>query len=189
MDRSARGRVVRIGSRVLLGRSLQIAAIAVAGIVLVTIFGPQGSSTTYAPSGDPLPLPTEQLAPVDTEQFGRILMGLSGAPVVVNIWASWCGPCRAEMPLLEQAAGDFAGRVTFLGLASKDDRSSARDFLADVGVTYPSLFDHSGAIRGELGLRGFPTTFVFDARGQIRDVIVGGVTEQQLAALVDDVLR
>ncbi len=180
---------MRIGRGVLLGRSLQVAAIAVVGIVLVTVLAPQSPTTAFEPSGDPMSLPKEQFAPVGTEQFGRILVGLSGAPVVVNIWASWCGPCRAEMPLLEQAASDYAGRVAFVGLASKDDRSSALSFLADVGVTYPNLFDHSGEVRSELGLRGFPTTYVFDGAGEMRDAIVGGVSEQQLAALLDDVLR
>jgi thiol-disulfide isomerase/thioredoxin len=180
---------VRIGRGVLLGRSLQVAAIAVVGVVLVTVFAPESTTTSYEPSGEPMSLPNEQLAPVDPEQFGRILVGLSGTPVVVNIWASWCGPCRAEMPLLEQASTDYEDRVTFVGLASKDDRSSARTFLADVGVTYPNLFDHSGEVRSELGLRGFPTTYVFDGAGEMRDAIVGGVSEQQLAALLDDVLR
>src|SRR3546814_13584460 len=114
-----------------------------------------------------MPLPNDQLAPVDTEQFGRILVGLSGAPVVVNIWASWCGPCRAEMPLLEQAASDYEGRVTFVGLASKDERSSALSFLDDVGGTYPNLFDHSGEVRSEPDLGGFPTTYVFDGPGRM----------------------
>lgn len=180
---------MRIGRGVLLGRSLQVAAIAVVGIVLVTVLAPRPPTTVYEPSGDPMPLPEEQLAPVDSEQFSRILVGLSGAPVVVNVWASWCGPCRAEMPLLEQAANDYDGRVTFVGLASKDDRSSALSFLADLGVTYPNLFDQSGEVRSELGLRGFPTTYVFDGAGEMRDAIVGGVSEQQLAALLDDVLR
>lgn len=180
---------MRIGRRVVLGRSLQVAAIAVVGFLLVTVFAPPSPTSGYEPRGDPMPLPREQLSPVDTEAFGRILVGLSGAPVVVNVWASWCGPCRAEMPLLEQAAGDYAGRVTFVGLASKDDRSSALNFLADVGVTYPNLFDHSGDVRSELGLRGFPTTYVFDGTGELRDAIVGGVSEQQLAALLDDILR
>src|SRR3546814_20941534 len=89
------------------------------------------------------------------------------------------------MPLLEQAASDYEGRVTFVGLASKDDRSSALSFLDDVGVTYPNLFNHSGEVRSELDLRGFPTTYVFDGTGELRDAIVGGVSEQQLAALLD----
>lgn len=180
---------MRIGRGVLVGRSLQVAAIAVVAILLVAVFAPQSTDTSYEPSGDPMSLPAEQLAPVGTEQFGRILVGLSGAPVVVNVWASWCGPCRAEMPLLEQAASDYEGRVTFVGLASKDDRSSALSFLDDVGVTYPNLFDHSGEVRSELGLRGFPTTYVFDKTGEMRDAVVGGVSEQQLAAILDDVLR
>src|SRR3546814_11660786 len=118
-----------------------------------------------------MPLPNEQLAPVDTEQFGRILVVFSGAPVVVNIWASWCGPCRAEMPLLEQAASDHGGRLTFVGLSSKDDRCSARGFIDDVGVTYPNLFDPPGQVRSAPDLRGFPTTYVFAGTGEMRDAL------------------
>ena len=117
-----------------------------------------------------------------------MLVGLRGRPVVVNVWASWCPPCRAEMPLLERAAADYRGRVAFLGVASKDDAADAEAFLRRVDVTYPNVFDATGDVRDELGLRGFPTTYIFDAAGELREAVVGGITEQRLAAQLDDVV-
>src|SRR3546814_8760254 len=89
-------------------------------------------------------LPRRPLETVSRRDFDRILVGLQGKPVVVNIWASWCAPCRTEMPLLERAARTYEGRVAFLGVASRDDRQDAAAFLDDVGVTYPNVFDVSG---------------------------------------------
>lgn len=172
--------------RHLLLRAAQVAGIAAALVVLLVTLSPPATSTDYRAEGRPVELPDRQLAPVDAEAFGGILVGLRGTPVVVNVWASWCAPCRAEMPLLERAANTYRGRVVFLGVASRDTRGAAASFLDEVGVTYPNVFDESGAVRAELGLRGFPTTYVFDAEGDLREAIVGGVSEQRLAAQLDD---
>lgn len=118
-----------------------------------------------------------------------MLLGLRGTPVVVNVWASWCPPCRAEMPLLNRAADDFAGRVVFLGVASRDSPAAAGAFLDEIGVGYVNLFDTTGEIRSDLGLTGFPTTYLFDAQGELRDAVIGGITEQRLAAQLEDLLR
>ena len=170
-------------------RSVQIIVIGVLVIAAVVLLGPRGASTDYTPSGAPRALPPDQLAAVSADEFGGILVGQQGTPVVVNVWASWCAPCRAEMPLLDRAADEYAGRVTFIGVASKDSPSAAADFLDEIGVDYPSLFDASGDVRGELGLRGFPTTYLFDRDGQLREAVVGGITEQRLAAQLEDLLR
>jgi len=130
-------------------------------------------------------LPRRPLEAVSRQQFDGLLVGLRGKPVVVNVWASWCAPCRTEMPLLERAARTYEGRVTFLGVASRDDRRDAASFLDEVGVTYPNVFDASGDVRDALRLRGFPTTYVFDADGTLVHSIVGGVSEQQLAAQLE----
>src|SRR3546814_5735420 len=118
--------------------------------------------------GAPVARPRRPLEAVSRRDCDRLLVGLQGKPVVVNDWASWCAPCRTEMPLLERPARTYEGRVTFLGVASRDDRQDAAAFLDDVGVTYPNVFDVSGDVRSALGLRGFATTYVFDARGTLR---------------------
>jgi len=175
--------------RRLLIRSVQIVAVAVLVIAAVVLLGPRGATTDYRASGAPRALPPEQLAPVGAAEFGGILVGQRGMPVVVNVWASWCAPCRTEMPLLDRAARTYAGRITFIGVASKDTPEAAAAFLEDIGVGYPSLFDASGDIRADLGLRGFPTTYLFDRDGELRESVLGGVSEQRLAAQLEDLLR
>ena len=169
-------------------RTLQVIAIAVLGVVLVTVLAPAGPAASYVPEGDAIELPGSRLTSVTREQFDGILVGLRGTPVVVNIWASWCAPCRAEMPLLDRAAADFDGRVVFLGVASKDSRAAADDFLREVGVDYPSVFDASGAVRKALDLRGFPTTYFFNADGELVASLTGGVSEVRLAAQLKDLI-
>ena len=174
--------------RRVLVRGLQVVAIVVLAIVLVTALSPEATPTDYRPQGDPLPLPTAQLATVDAAEFGGILVGLRGTPVIVNVWASWCAPCRAEMPLLQRAAQEYEGEAVFLGVASRDSKAESEAFLDDVDVSYPSVFDADGSVRRALGLRGFPTTYVFDSAGNLREAIVGGITEQRLAAQLQDLV-
>jgi len=138
---------------------------------------------------EPRSLPGRELAEMDAAEFEGVLAGFHGRPVVVNVWASWCGPCRVEAPLLDRAATEYGDDVVFLGVASRDDRDGAARFLRRYDIDYPNLFDGDGSIRRFLGLRGFPTTYVFDRTGALVATEVGGVTEQVLAARVDEVLR
>ena len=88
-----------------------------------------------------------------------------GTPVLVNIWASWCGPCRQEAPFLAAANRTYGDRVRFVGVDILDERGSARDFIRASGWTYPSVYDPSGAIRDALGVIGQPATLFYDADG------------------------
>lgn len=163
-----------------------IAGLVVAGLLLVTMLSSDDTPASYRAVGAPRALPSDQVEPVTRAEFDGILVGLRGTPVIVNVWASWCAPCRTEMPLLERASRAYRGRVAFLGVASRDSRDSAAKFLDDLEVTYPSVFDGTGDVRSGLELRGFPTTYVFDAEGRLLHAIVGGVSEQQLAAQLED---
>ncbi len=150
----------------------------------------QSDLRDYKPAGPARELPPEGvLEEVSAAEFEGILVGLRGTPVVVNVWASWCGPCRAEMPLLQRAARRYEGSVVFLGINSRDDRGPAGDFLRRYKITYPNVFDGSGAIRQRLQLRGFPTTYVFDRAGALQSSLVGGISEQTLAAQVRSASR
>lgn len=140
-------------------------------------------------TGAPVELPVEGSFPtVSLDEFEGMLVGLRGRPVVVNIWASWCAPCRTEMPLLQSAADDYVGEAVVLGVASNDDPEKAQRFLRDLGLTYPNVFDDTGEIRVALGLTAFPTTYVFNADGTIRARVNGGISEQRLAGLIEDAL-
>lgn len=168
---------------------LRFAAAGLAVLVAFLLLRPKDPVPAYRAGGAPRPLPTTRLAPVTGQEFAGILVGLRGRPVVVNVWASWCPPCRAEMPLLERAGRTYRGRVAFVGVDSKDDRAAAAAFLDEVGVSYANVFDGSGDVRRDLLLRGFPTTYLFGPDGTLRTAVVGGISEQRLAAHLDDLLR
>jgi thiol-disulfide isomerase/thioredoxin len=165
-----------------------IAAAVVAGVLIAGLNRPGPPEVTA--SGEPVPLPAAgELPSVSWEDFLGMVAGQRGKPVVVNIWASWCAPCRTEMPLLQQAAGEYSGRAVVLGVASKDDHEDARRFLEDLGIDYPNVFDASGDVRVRLDLTAYPTTYVFSTGGELTARVVGGVSEQHLAALIEDALR
>ena len=165
-----------------------IAGALAASVLLTACTATTSGGTDYVASGRPVSVPSEPLAVVDGDTFAGILVGLRGRPVVVNVWASWCGPCRVEAPLLQDAAEEYGDRVAFLGVASRDEPDGAARFLERYGISYPNVFDDSGEVRRALGLRGFPTTYIFDAEGIGRTTVIGGISEQQLAAQLDDLL-
>jgi len=144
----------------------------------------------FVPSGTPEPLPAPRaLVPVSAAAFQGILVAQQGTPVVVNVWASWCGPCRVEAPLLQRASERYGERVVFLGVDARDREADARGFLRRYAITYPNVVDDGDAITGLLGLRGFPTTYIFDRSGKVMASVVGGISEQVLASRLDEALR
>lgn len=95
------------------------------------------------------------------------LKALRGTPVVVNKWASWCGPCRAEFPHFQNISVEFGKRVAFLGLNSGDNDGDAAEFLTDFPVSYPSYKDPNEKAALDLGLSAaYPATMFFNAAGE-----------------------
>jgi cytochrome c biogenesis protein CcmG/thiol:disulfide interchange protein DsbE len=110
-----------------------------------------------------------------------------GQPTVLNLWGSWCLPCREELPLLQQFADTAAGQVRVMGLISKDGRPQAESFASDTGITFPNAFDGEGALMTELGLNALPVTYFLDADGGLVFTQVGPVTSvDELRTLVDE---
>jgi thiol-disulfide isomerase/thioredoxin len=99
-----------------------------------------------------------------------------GVPTVVNLWASWCGPCRQELPLMQQLSDAAGGQVQVVGVVSKDGLDQATSFAGDAGVTFPSAFDGDGELMTKLGLQGLPATYFLDADGALADTEIGGFT-------------
>jgi len=96
------------------------------------------------------------------------LTGLTGTPTVINLWASWCGPCRDELPLLAKADKTYGNRLRILGVDFADASPDAAIALAkDSGVTYPLLVDRSSSIRAALRVIGLPQTVFVDAQGRM----------------------
>jgi cytochrome c biogenesis protein CcmG/thiol:disulfide interchange protein DsbE len=93
---------------------------------------------------------------------------LRGHAVVVNFWASWCGPCKEEAGLLQRASERWRSRgVVFLGIDGEDFPSRARSFIRRRGVTYPNVRDGDGSMIRAYGLSGYPETFFVDRRGRV----------------------
>jgi cytochrome c biogenesis protein CcmG/thiol:disulfide interchange protein DsbE len=100
--------------------------------------------------------------------YEKRIASLRGYPVLANVWASWCVPCREEFPALQRAAARFGKRVAFLGVNSQDGNDTAGTFLRDHPVPYPSYTDPDGEIAESLGpIRGYPNTAFYDANGEL----------------------
>jgi cytochrome c biogenesis protein CcmG/thiol:disulfide interchange protein DsbE len=108
-----------------------------------------------------------------------------GVPTVVNLWGSWCGPCREELPTMQRLADTAGSKVRVVGVISKDGVPQAESFAEDAKVTFPSAFDGQGSLMTDLGLHGLPYTYFLDADGAVAYTQVGSVgTPAQLEQLV-----
>jgi cytochrome c biogenesis protein CcmG/thiol:disulfide interchange protein DsbE len=188
-----------------------IAAIGAAGVVVLLVVGlmsADGGSDAdersalsveearSALDGAPAPLGAlsaraNEIVGGGEQAFRRQLAALRGRPVVVNKWASWCGPCRAEFPHFQRQAVARGERVAFVGVNSLDNLDDARDFLDRFPLPYPSFEDGEGEVaRVFRGTLGFPTTAFYDARGELSYVKQGQYrTEADLARDIERYAR
>jgi DsbE subfamily thiol:disulfide oxidoreductase len=125
------------------------------------------------------PAPDFTLQTLDGKAF--TLSELRGTPVVVNFWATWCGPCRNEMPALQNTAERYAGQVTIAGLDQAEEASVVQAFVDEMGVEFPILMDSDTAVAQRYNVRGMPTTFFVDADGIIRHIWAGEMNSVTLA--------
>ncbi|HVM12452.1 MAG TPA: TlpA disulfide reductase family protein, partial [Actinomycetota bacterium] len=140
--------------------------------------------------GSPVALPEDPLAlpEQDPETFRRLIASLRPTPVVVNIWGSWCPPCREEAPVLARISEKYEGRVRFIGVDILDEREAAREFIREYGWTYPSVFDPQARIRDEMGYVGQPITVIHDREGEIAFEWNGAISAERLEAEIQKVL-
>lgn len=159
-------------------RSLCLAAVVVALGVSACGSSGGGTSTAKAPdykqalAGAPKPLAKlyaqgDRLVSGGTSAFGSQLGALRGHPVVVNVWASWCEPCRMEFPYLQRLSAKYGKRVAFVGVDTSDNDAAARTFLAELPLPYPSYTDPNKDIAQSVGATvGLPDTAYYDASGK-----------------------
>jgi thiol-disulfide isomerase/thioredoxin len=184
-----------------------VAALLFAGLAVALIAGGCGGSGAGNPDSRlsqeqataPLQGGAPQLAEIrgeanelldgGTDAFDQRLEQLRGFPVVVNKWASWCGPCRLEFPWFQSLAEKRRGQIAFLGVDSNDSDGSARTFLSELPLPYPSYSDPDLKIAQDLGgpPQAFPTTTFYDRSGKLVFTHPGVYADEQ--DLIADVNR
>jgi thiol-disulfide isomerase/thioredoxin len=126
----------------------------------------------------------DALLPGGKDAYERQIEALEGYPVVINVWASWCGPCRYEFPFFQSQAAKRGAEVAFLGIDSDDADEAAETFLEDFPLPYPSFRDPDREIFNALDAN-FPSTVFYDRRGELVHTHIGPYRdEQELAAAI-----
>lgn len=150
------------------------------GSTELTAGNPQSQATDYAKAlaGAPPALARlyvngDDLIDGGADELHAQLAQLEGYPVVVNVWASWCGPCRLEFPYLQKVAAARGDEVAFIGVDAFDDPAAARTFLDQLPLPYPSVSDPDEEVKKELRLRGYPGTAFYDSVGKLTYVKQG----------------
>jgi cytochrome c biogenesis protein CcmG/thiol:disulfide interchange protein DsbE len=137
------------------------------------------------------PAAKRRLAP---ELDGQWLVGppvrlaeLRGMPVLINVWASWCVPCREEAPELRRFDRQMHGRAQLVGIDFQDARSEAMAFIREFRWRFPNVADPRGRLVGRYGVVGLPTTFVLDRDGRIARALTGAQTYDKLVSAVEEI--
>lgn len=115
------------------------------------------------------------------------LSSLRGKPVVINFWATWCAPCKEEMPLLESTSQQLGDQVVFLGVDYAEGKDVVQSFVSELGLTFPILLDSDGAVADRYYVRNYPTTLFVDAEGVVRAQRVGLLDEDLLEKYLETI--
>ena len=151
-------------------------------LVLVTALAGCSSDDGGKAAGKPLP----DVALTDLATGRDASWPASGTPTVVNFWASWCGPCRKEMPAFQQVADRLGKKVTIIGVTDETDHDASRKAARTSGASYPLLVDDDQELLIDLGLASLPATVFVDADGKVVGRHTGALTESELLAQIKD---
>jgi thiol-disulfide isomerase/thioredoxin len=179
-DRALGARGRRIAASILV-----LAALAIAGCGSSEGGDLDGSHPDYerALAGSPPALAAlhkqgNELLPGAPATFEERIEQLKGFPVVVNLWASWCGPCRLEFPMLQNLSADYGRKVAFLGVNVEDTDGFASRLLEEAPVPFPSYTDPDADIKQDLGARGLPDTAYYRRDGELCFVNFGQYADE-----------
>ena len=163
-----------------------LAILGVLAVVGLLVFGLAGKDSSRLQPGDAVP--TTSLPRLEGKG-SESPADYRGRWVLVNFWASWCLPCRAEAPALEEFQRQQGGpKFTVLGIDTQDLSGDARGFVERYGLTYPQLRDGNGDNADEFGTTGVPENFLVDPTGKVRVVVPGPISEEDLKGKVAPLL-
>ncbi len=124
------------------------------------------------------PAPDFQLNTLDGKPVR--LSDLHGKPVLINFWATWCGPCTTEMPAIQKIYKQYSSQFVVLAVNANEPVSDIQNFLKDKGLTFNIMLDPGGKVQDLYRLRGYPTSFFIDSNGMIQAEFIGPMGEDQL---------
>jgi thiol-disulfide isomerase/thioredoxin len=189
-------------NRVRAARRLTVAALVLSLVSACSGTGTDGSTDGYiSPTGgitrvDPADRKAApEIKGVDLDGNDFSSAAYDGKLLVVNVWGSWCPPCRKEAPALQEVAEQYADKnVQFLGVNVRDNPASAKAYEKKFGITFPSLDDASQksllGFKDSLPAQGIPTTWIIDSDGKVAvRIFVDNLTASTLAGLIDDVIE
>ncbi len=174
---------------------VSVTRLAVIGTLVIALLGTYGerwglsgldagATTSRARVGEMAP----SFAATTLDGATLSLDDVRGRVVVLNFWATWCGPCRAEMPELARYQAEHGDRVAILGVNMQEPSSVVAPFVLQYGGTLPIVLDESGAVAAPYRVTGLPTSVILDRAGVIRARVVGPMTRDVLAGRVEQLL-
>jgi cytochrome c biogenesis protein CcmG/thiol:disulfide interchange protein DsbE len=164
---------------------LALAAVAVMTLVFARGFGTDPHAVPFMLNG--AKATTFKMQRLDTGEMVNF-DDFKGKPVVINFWATWCGPCKLEHPVLQYAAEKYKDRVIFLGIVFEDTEDNTRRFLRQNGATYPQLYDAKSTVAVDYGVSGVPETYFIDKSGTILGKYANPIDVRTMEERIKDIL-
>ncbi len=147
------------------------------GLVLAGCSSGNGPSTTE----EGIPAPDFQLKDLNGQSVS--LSDFRGRPVLLNFWATWCPPCRYELPFLQEIYDEWSGReLVLLTIDVGENPASVRDFVANNNLTLPVLLDTNRSVAQKYAVTAYPTTFFIDREGMVKQKIIGAFPSKEALA-------
>lgn len=180
------------GSRLL----VTVASVILAAGAGALVLWPSGRSQVLSVSGDsPTLVPVLKRKPMPKISGAALTpppliidLQTRNRPTFIDVWASWCLPCKDEAPALASLHRTYGRQIRFLGIDVEDSRGAARAFERRYGITFPSIFDRTATTAGELGFFGLPTAVLVDTNGRVAARVIGKQTQAALERWIRQLL-
>jgi cytochrome c biogenesis protein CcmG/thiol:disulfide interchange protein DsbE len=138
-------------------------------------------------SMNPLPrigsaIPAFELS--DLEGKKKSNLDFQGRPVIINFWATWCGPCKLEMPILQKIRQEYDGKISLVAVNFEEPRETVKQFLTQNKIEVPVLLDETGSMANSYGIHAFPVTYFIDAKGVIKSMHIGQLDKEMVKTYI-----